>query len=368
MSPAKKTSGNKDYSKRYREKNRERYRKNDTERKRVHRVKVKLQNSELYELKKKDEREKKQFSRLRKKLGLINQSPVTSDSTAAAANNDAATPSTPFSTKQAKARSISGAEKALPKSPRKKNEILGSVAKKYKFCIVMNKKKTGRKATELTEEEKQWIVDNLDRAYVTYVSPGRKDHVYIGKKDGERQYCQKRYLLWNMRHLLNILNGNEVAGSTTVAETFVGRFEKPLSFSLLYNFIRNQKELICNQNIPQGSCLCEVCENSCLLAKGINKCANTDLPTNPHDIVEDNCCDSTVDHCMLGLCEDCSIPKKFNHIDDETSSNDNIDSSDGETDGNQVTYCKWTQVEKKVQKVTVTEERSDCVESWKESL
>ena len=184
MSPAKKTSGNKDYCKRYREKNREKYRENDTERKRAQRVKVKLQNLELYELKKKDERERKQLSRLRKKL--INQSPVTSDSTAAAANNDAATPSTPFSTKQAKARSISRAEKALPKSPRKKNEILGSLAKKYKFCIVMNKKKTGRKATELTEEEKQWIVDNLDTADLTCVSPGRKDHVYIGKKDGER--------------------------------------------------------------------------------------------------------------------------------------------------------------------------------------
>ena len=106
MSPAKKTSGNKDYCKRYREKNREKYRKNDTERKRAQRVKVKLQHPELYELKKKDERERK-LSRLRKKLGLINQSPITSDSTAAAANNDAATPSTPFSTKQAKARSIS---------------------------------------------------------------------------------------------------------------------------------------------------------------------------------------------------------------------------------------------------------------------
>ena len=222
MSPAKKTSENKDYCKRYRE------------RKRAQRVKVKLQNPELYELKKKEERERKQLSRLRKKFGLINQSPVTSESTIAVANNDAATPSTSFSTKQAKARSISRAEKALPKSPRKKNEILGSLAKKYKLRIVMNKKKTGRRATELTEEEKQWIVDNLDRADLTYVNPGRKDHVYIGKKDGERQYCQKRYLLWNMRDLLNILNGNEVAGSTTGAETFPGRFEKPLSFSLLY--------------------------------------------------------------------------------------------------------------------------------------
>ena len=51
MSPAKKTSGNKDYWKRYREKNREKYRKNDTEIKRAQRVKVKLQNPELYELK-----------------------------------------------------------------------------------------------------------------------------------------------------------------------------------------------------------------------------------------------------------------------------------------------------------------------------
>ena len=198
MSPTQKTSKNKDYCKIYREKNRETYRKNDAERKKAQRLKVKLENPELYEVKKKEERERKQLSRLRKKLGLVNQFPATSESITAAANNDAATPSTSFSTKQAKARSISRAEKALPQSPRKKNEILCSLAKKYKLRIVMSKKKSGRKATELTDEEKQWIVDNLDRADLTYVNPGRKDHVYIGKKDGERQYCQKRYLLWNI--------------------------------------------------------------------------------------------------------------------------------------------------------------------------
>ena len=56
----------------------------------------------------------------------------------------------------------------------------------------MNKKKTGRKATEFTDEEKQWIVDTLDRADLIYVNPGRKDHVYIGKKDRKGQYCQKK--------------------------------------------------------------------------------------------------------------------------------------------------------------------------------
>ena len=192
MSPPKKTSQNKDYCKRCREKNRETYRENDPERIRAQRVKIKLQDPELYKLKKKEERERKQLSRLRKKLGLVNQSPATSQSTTAAASNDAATPSTSFSTKQAKARSIRRAEKALPQSPRKKNEILGYLAKKYKLRIVMNKMKTGRKATELTDEEKQWIVDTLDRADLTYVNPGRKDHAYIGKKRPETPILPKK--------------------------------------------------------------------------------------------------------------------------------------------------------------------------------
>ena len=70
-SPPKKTSENKDYCKRYREKNRETYWENDAERKRAQRVKIKLQDPELYELKKKEERERKQLSRLRKKLGRV---------------------------------------------------------------------------------------------------------------------------------------------------------------------------------------------------------------------------------------------------------------------------------------------------------
>ena len=56
----------------------------------------------------------------------------------------------------------------------------------------------GRKAKELTDKEKQWIRYSLYRADLTYVNSGREGHVYIGKKDGERQYCQKRCLLWNL--------------------------------------------------------------------------------------------------------------------------------------------------------------------------
>ena len=45
----------------------------------------------------------------------------------------------------------------------------------------MNEKRE-RNAKELADEEKQWIRYSLDRADLTYVNPGRKDHVYIGKK------------------------------------------------------------------------------------------------------------------------------------------------------------------------------------------
>ena len=246
-----------------------------------------------------------------------------------------------FSTKQARARSISRTEKTLPKSLRKKTKILGSLAKKYQLCIVMNKKR-GHKATD---EEKQWIRYSLDRVDLTYINPGRKDHVYIGKKYGERQYCPKRYLLWNLRDLLNILNENEVAGFTAGVETFIDRFEKPLSFLLLYTFIRNHKQFVYNQNIPQGSCLREVCENSCLLAKGISKCVKgVNLPANPHEIVKTNCCDSSNDDCILGSCVQCSSPNIFNGTDEDISSNDsdNTDSSSRETEGDQVIYRKWS--------------------------
>ena len=114
-----------------------------------------------------------------------------------------------------------------------------------------------------------------------------------------------------------------------------------------------------------------MCENSCLLAKGISKCVKgVNLPANPYEIVEENYCDSSNDDCMLGSYVQCSSPNKFNGNDRETSSNDSddTDSSGRETDGDQVTYSKWGRIENKVQKMTVTEDCSDCVRSCKESV
>ena len=121
MSPPKKSSENKDYCKRYREKNRATYRKNDTERKRAQREKVKLPNPELYELYKIEERERKQLFRLRNKLGPVNRYSATSESPAAVNNNATnTTTSTSFLTKQARAQNQPSG-KSVTQEPKKEN-------------------------------------------------------------------------------------------------------------------------------------------------------------------------------------------------------------------------------------------------------
>ena len=66
-----------------------------------------------------------------------------------------------------------------------------------------------------------------------------------------------------------------------------------------------------------------------------------------------------------------SNPNKFNGIDDEISSNDSekaADYSGIKADGYQVTYSTWSWIAKKMQKITLTEDRSDCMGSWKNSV
>ena len=95
-----------------------------------------------------------------------------------------------FSSKQSFCRSISRAEKHLPNSPHKKTEVISNLAKKYNLKIQL-KNNRGRKPKVLSEEQEKWIIDFLERPEMTYTNPGRKDHVYIGKINGEKQFVQK---------------------------------------------------------------------------------------------------------------------------------------------------------------------------------
>ena len=118
------------------------------------------------------------------------------------------------------------------------------------------------------------------------MNPGKKDNVYVGKSNGQRQYEQKRYLLWPIRDLLNILN-------TPENDSYVDSYGEELPFSVLYRFLQEHKQHIFNKNVPHNACLCEICENTVLLSKGISRIASVQIPTDSHTIVEHYSCDVT---------------------------------------------------------------------------
>ena len=74
-----------------------------------------------------------------------------------------------------KYRSLKRADNALPKSPHKRKEIVSSLATKYQLRIQYTKNKRGRKREDLTEEQKEWLINALlDRADISMMNPGKQ--------------------------------------------------------------------------------------------------------------------------------------------------------------------------------------------------
>ena len=62
-----------------------------------------------------------------------------------------------FSQAYIKSRIIQKVAKALPKSPRKRQEVISALANKLKLRIKATQSKAGRPKNELIESEKEWL-------------------------------------------------------------------------------------------------------------------------------------------------------------------------------------------------------------------
>ena len=133
------------------------------------------------------------------------------------------------------------------------------------------------------------------------------------------------------------------------------------------DFLKVHKEYSYNKNIPNGSYLCEICENCILLAKGLNKKLKDPLPTNPHDLVEKFACNLEVRDCVFNHCESCCSsvldfgPKK---IDSNASSK----TSDEQIEDDEVTYFSWTKIDERITKATFTVLFDDTVTMMKNQI
>ena len=224
-----KSDANKEYLKKYGEKNSKKYKKSDNERK-----KKKLQTSKYLEpikykehpekdrMRKKEYRErKKQQEQQSQQQNNSNGSSATSSSTQCAAA---------FTTKQSLQRSVSKVEKLLLKSPWKKTEVIKGLR------ILFNSKKRGRTEKVINDEPTAYLDEFFERPDITYINPGRKDHVYLGKVDGEKTYAQKRYLLWTLRELFEILNGEEKTHTSSLSSkcTSTSKLKNSSSFKVIF--------------------------------------------------------------------------------------------------------------------------------------
>ena len=134
----------------YRKKKAEEYRRKDRERKQFQRGYRKyFSDSTKYEEFKRRDLERKAAKKA-SKLATYSKETLSSSS------------SSSFKHYATKARSLKKVENALPNSPRKKVEIVTSLASKFNLRIAAPRNKSGRPKQTVTEEQVEWLVrDNL---------------------------------------------------------------------------------------------------------------------------------------------------------------------------------------------------------------
>lgn len=206
--------------KRYRQKNLDKIKRQDAARKKKERENIK-NNPAKYKKYLDDEKRRKKIAALRKNDPTIEKKePVSPEHHSS------------FTTKQSRHRSINRVENALPKCPTKSCEIIKRLATKYQLRVKLG---TQIKKKILSNDEKGFLLEWLDKPDITYTNPGRKDNIYVGKLDGVSQYKTKKYLLWTLNETLSLINEDEING-------FEKQFGVKLSFSKFYDFIKQHKE------------------------------------------------------------------------------------------------------------------------------
>ena len=74
----------------------------------------------------------------------------------------------------------------------KRKEVISALANKLKLRNKPTQSKVGRPKIKLTENQKEWLKNLLDKPDIAYVTPGQKDdHRYVGKVAGKSQLCAK---------------------------------------------------------------------------------------------------------------------------------------------------------------------------------
>ncbi|CAF2053483.1 unnamed protein product [Rotaria magnacalcarata] len=265
------------------------------------------------------------------KLGSqLNQLSMSSPSTA---------PKSTYKSVQSLAKAVHRTERALPASPRRKEEIIRQLAVKHGIIAksLAPPKPSKTPGHSLPESTINNVVKFYQLNEISSTAPGKKDVVIIRSTDGTKAKIQKRYLVMTVREVyeqFKLMYPNEKIGST--------------SFSLL-----RPKHVLPMADIPQNVCLCKYHTNIDLLLTALSRILNT--PNLTSHFREAVVCDSNDEKCMSSKCNQCGNLEKF----------DDLYQCDDEQGGESLSYFQWETIESKIVKVEKSGTVKDAIKDLK---
>ena len=159
--------------------------------------------------------------------------------------------------------------------------------------------------------------------------------------------------MWTLNDLLNIANGSLLVKNESSFEFLFGKKKK---FHQLCEYIKSNRGYVCIRDIPQLSCLCEICENVCFVAKALNKKVKSCnmVATDPHSLAEKYTRDSSSRTCMFSENECCYFTVvTMEEFPDECDD---------------VEYYEWAEVDEKVKKVVKSVDIEEAIEFFNEQV
>ena len=248
----------------------------------------------------------------KKRIREMTQNQVTAFRKAAAARKQKACanklktgstqPQKAYKSPQGLGRVTKKTEKLLPRSPRKKKEVVSNLAKKVGLRIHPDPSLSSSSHRSLPKETEMLVNDFYSHVDVSYTAPGMKDEVTVWEQ-GVKMKLRKYYLTMHLKEAHALFQERHP--------------DHPISFSVFAKL--RPPNVLLLKDTPADQCKCLQHENFMLHLAGVSI-------TYSNELWEDMLCDSENMHgkCWRGECSECGVERL----------NEKLDESDMTGDGN----------------------------------
>ena len=310
------------------------------------------ENSREYEQFKQKDRERKQVSKQMRVRWELEEMDISSGRSRNESSSSSAA---------SLAKSVYKVKRNMPRRKSTKVNVVSKIIK----AMTPASKKSLLKITNLTydpsrRQEQASTMDDrilkfLEQPDISYVCPGRKDTVYVGKDErGESIYRAKHFLRWTLDEILSMYNDGKDDCDT-------------VSYYRVQKVVSQTKHLKLASEKPDDDCRCEQCENVELILDSIYKTLRKeDERDMAHNLPDDGIVLAKSIVCDIHNLKCVSAPDKCRRcsgLDTEYKDTLSFISNIAE-----VRLKQWKKVEGKVRKIETVESGKDVVALLKEKV